>query len=174
MNKSRNNFTGYHFSDLLNLSKHRHDAVSMINGDESHPNLEGRIRFWQTPWGTLVVAEITGLPGGICGKHGVFGLHIHEGGACTGTDDDPFADTGSHYNPTQAPHPCHAGDLPPLFSSGGTALSAVLTDRFNVSEIIGKTVIIHSAPDDFTTQPAGNAGHKIACGPITASEAFSE
>ena len=42
----------------------------------------------------------------------------------------------------------------------------VFTDRFCVEEIIGKTVIIHNDPDDFHTQPAGNAGKKIACGVI--------
>ena len=90
--------------------------------------------------------------------------HIHEGGACTG---DGFADTGGHYNPAGADHPCHAGDLPPLFATGGgRAELRVLTDRFSVREIIGRTVVIHSGPDDFTTQPAGNAGSKIACGVI--------
>ncbi len=42
----------------------------------------------------------------------------------------------------------------------------VMTDRFHIKEIIGKTVVIHSMPDDFTTQPAGNAGTKIGCGVI--------
>ena len=86
----------------------------------------------------------------------------------TGNEDDPFADAKTHYNPKSCPHPYHAGDLPPLFSANGYAYSAVLTDRFTVDEIIGKTVVIHSSPDDFTTQPSGNAGRKIACGVITA------
>ncbi len=42
----------------------------------------------------------------------------------------------------------------------------VLTDRFRIEEIIGGTVVIHDAPDDFHTQPSGNAGAKIACGVI--------
>jgi len=42
----------------------------------------------------------------------------------------------------------------------------VKTDRFSVDEIIGRTVVIHSDPDDFLSQPAGNAGKKIACGEI--------
>jgi len=65
-------------------------------------------------------------------------------------------------------HPHHAGDLPPLFGNNGYALSMFLTTRFSVSEIIGRTVILHSAPDDFTSQPAGNSGVKIACGVIVA------
>ena len=56
--------------------------------------------------------------------------------------------------------------MPPLFGNSGRAWLAFLTDRITVDEIIGKTVVIHSAPDDFTTQPSGNSGSKIACGAI--------
>lgn len=80
--------------------------------------------------------------------------------------DDPFADAMSHYNPNDCEHPHHAGDLPPLFGNDGFALLLFLTSRFSVDEIIGKTVIIHDQPDDFTTQPSGNSGTKIACGVI--------
>ncbi len=55
----------------------------------------------------------------------------------------------------------HAGDLPPLLSNNGRAYCQVLTGRFRVSDVIGKTVVIHSGPDDFMTQPSGNAGEKI-------------
>ena len=79
---------------------------------------------------------------------------------------DPFAGAMSHYNPKGCEHPYHAGDLPPLFGNGGSALSLFLTNRFSVREITGKTVIIHDRPDDFTTQPSGNSGTKIACGVI--------
>jgi Cu-Zn family superoxide dismutase len=56
--------------------------------------------------------------------------------------------------------------MPPLFGNQGYAFLMFLTDRFTAREIIGKTVIIHDKPDDFTTQPAGNSGNKIACGVI--------
>ncbi len=96
----------------------------------------------------------------------IFGFHIHEGGCCRGNESDPFADTLSHYNPNGCEHPAHAGDLPPLFGNKGCAFSAFLTDRFTVEEIIGRTVVIHDMPDDFTTQPAGGSGSKIGCGVI--------
>ena len=136
-------------------------AVAHVRGGAAAPHLTGTVRFQQGRHGVMITAHIAGLPAGACG---IFALHIHEGGACTG---DGFADTGGHYNPAGADHPCHAGDLPPLFATGGgRAELRVLTDRFSVREIIGRTVVIHSGPDDFTTQPAGNAGSKIACGVI--------
>ena len=45
-------------------------------------------------------------------------------------------------------------------------IMTVLTNRFTVREIIGKTVVIHNMPDDFRSQPAGDSGMKIACGVI--------
>ncbi len=53
-----------------------------------------------------------------CGQR-IFGFHIHEGTRCSGTSVDHFADAGSHYNPSNCPHPMHAGDLPPLFVNNG-------------------------------------------------------
>ncbi|MBR0442811.1 MAG: superoxide dismutase family protein [Clostridia bacterium] len=146
----------------------RPQARAVILGNEQYPNIRGEIRFHQTPRGVLVIAEVRGLPQGIgaCASP-IFGFHIHEGGTCTPRDgENPFANTGMHDNPTNCPHPYHAGDLPPLFSANGFAFGACLTNRFTVNEIDGKTVVIHSAPDDFTTQPAGNSGTKIACGEI--------
>jgi len=48
----------------------------------------------------------------------------------------------------------------------GCAHLSVRTDHFRVQDILGRTVVIHSHPDDFRTQPAGNAGTKIACGVV--------
>lgn len=136
-------------------------AVACVKGGEDAPCLSGTVEFFQQCGSVLVVANIKGLPQD-CGT-GFFALHIHEGDTCAGKD---FADTGSHYNPSDACHPNHAGDLPPLLLCNGGAHLAVKTDRFCVREIIGRTVVIHSGADDFTSQPAGNAGKKIACGVI--------
>lgn len=136
-------------------------AVATIKGGSKAPDLRGDVKFYQQEDGVLVAVCVTGLPEG--NDSGFFGFHIHEGNACTGED---FADTRSHFNPKDLPHPMHAGDLPPLLSCEGDAYMTVLTDRFTVNEIIGRTVVIHNRPDDFTTQPAGNAGTKIACGVV--------
>lgn len=136
------------------------NAVAQIRGSDDYPQLRGLVRFYQRRNCVLVEATIQGLPPT---KTGFFGFHIHAGGGCGGND---FADTGSHYNPGDTPHPSHAGDLPPLLSCKGHAYLAVATGRFRLVDIIGRTVVIHDGPDDFHTQPAGNAGTKIACGVI--------
>ncbi|MBQ8040327.1 MAG: superoxide dismutase family protein [Lachnospiraceae bacterium] len=77
-----------------------------------------------------------------------------------------FPNTGNHYNPGNVPHPEHAGDLLPLLSNNGYAWMSFYTSRVNVEDIIGRSVVIHSMRDDFTTQPSGNSGDKIGCGVI--------
>ncbi|MBQ9802657.1 MAG: superoxide dismutase family protein [Clostridia bacterium] len=145
------------------------DAIAVMGGNAQNSSIRGTVKFYQVARGVLIVADIFGLPvsGQAC-KNSIFAFHIHGGSDCSGNGDDPFANAGSHYNPGSCPHPYHAGDMPPLFGAGHRAFLAFLTDRVTVSEIIGKTVIIHDRVDDFTTQPAGNAGNKIACGVISA------
>jgi Cu-Zn family superoxide dismutase len=135
-------------------------AIALIRGGKAAPTVSGTIKFYQNDNCVLVVADVRGLPHT---DTGFFGFHIHEGSDCGGID---FSNSKSHYNPNITPHPKHAGDLPPLMLCKNRAYLSVLTDRFRVEEIIGHTVIIHNMPDDFTTQPSGNAGEKIACGVI--------
>ena len=150
--------------------KHITTAEAYIYGSPSYPQIKGYAVFTETEQGTAVSAAFYGLPvpKEPC-KQEVFALHIHEGASCSGNSDDSFADAKSHYNPHLCPHPFHAGDLPPIFAAGNTAASAVLTDRFTPSEIIGRTIILHRMPDDLHSQPSGNAGEKIACGIIRAA-----
>lgn len=142
------------------------DAAAQIRGGEGNACISGQVRFYQECGSVLVVAELSGLPQN--GESGFFAWHIHEGECCAGRG---FSETGGHYNPDDAPHPMHGGDLPPLLLCRGGAWLAVRTDRFCVSDVIGKTVVIHSCPDDFYSQPAGNAGTKIACGVIKKKKA---
>lgn len=143
----------------MRLIPRRPAAVANLRGGRGATQLSGTVRFYQFPGGILVEADISGLPdNGL----GFYGFHIHTGGACGGD----FSTAGGHYNPTNAPHPRHAGDLPPLMSYNGRAYLAVMSDRFSLPDIIGRTVIVHDMPDDFRTQPAGNAGGRLACGSI--------
>ena len=142
-------------------------AKAEVKGGKKYPRIRGIVNFRQTSKGVLITAKIYNLPTtiGKCNKR-IFGFHIHEGTSCSGNDKDEFADSKAHYNPGNCNHPHHAGDLPPLFENKGYAYMNFLTDRFYLKDIIGKTVIIHSMPDDFTSQPSGNSGEKIAFGNI--------
>lgn len=142
-------------------------AHAVIRGSSSYPDIIGNVMFYQQGQGTIVLAEVFGLPSGSepCGNQ-VFGFHIHGGKSCTGTPDNPFADANGHYDSHNCPHPEHQGDMPPLFGNNGFAFMTFYTERFSAYEIIGKTIIVHAAPDDFTTQPSGNSGKMIACGEI--------
>lgn len=138
-----------------------------IKGSEKFSDINGNVLFYNTRYGVVVVSEIEGLRkiANNCDSP-IFAFHIHSGNACTGDDEDPFKDALTHYNPTDCKHPYHAGDLPPLFSANGRSFSAVLTDRFSIEDIVNKTIVLHNSVDDFTSQPAGNSGEKIACGEI--------
>jgi superoxide dismutase, Cu-Zn family len=148
------------------------NAQAVVNGSPGYESIHGMVFFYEATGGVLVVAQVQGLPqsSGPCPSD-VFGFHIHSGSECTGNEQDPFTNTGAHYNPEECPHPAHAGDLPPLFGCNGYAFLAFFTNRFTIRDILGKTILIHRNPDDFTTQPAGNSGAKIACGEITANQA---
>lgn len=136
----------------MQLQFGRPAALACLRGMEEHPNIRGVVRFCQRPDGILVVAEVFGL------TDGFHGFHIHSGRDCS--------DSMGHYDPGNGLHPDHAGDLPSLLSCGGKAYLTVLTDRFRICDIVGKTVVVHSGRDDFTTQPSGDSGAKIACGAV--------
>lgn len=147
----------------------RPQATAVIRGSADYPGIRGRVSFAEARGGVVVITELYGLPAGgdTCTEKRIFALHIHEGVRCAPTSgEEPFSEAGGHFNPNRCPHPYHAGDLPPVFSSNGFAWSAVYLSRFTLEEIIGKTVILHDGMDDFTSQPAGNAGSRIACGVI--------
>ncbi len=84
---------------------------------------------------------------------------------------------GAHFNPMNKPHAHpsiadrHTGDMPMLMAdaSGNATLTAeltLMTIGLGANDIIGKGVIVHKDPDDFTTQPTGNSGARVACGVI--------
>lgn len=165
MNKPVNHHAKVHL--LPSILRSNPQAVATITGGADHPALFGAVRFYQTTKGVVLWTEIRGLPKGEGPCQGrIFGFHIHAGTDCGGSAEEPFSHTLSHYDPSGCQHPFHAGDLPPLLGSDALALSVFLTDRFTVDEVIGRTVVIHDQADDFTSQPSGNSGQKIACGVI--------
>jgi Cu-Zn family superoxide dismutase len=103
-------------------------------------------------------------------------FHVHEKGDCS-SDDGMSA--GGHFNPRGHPHgpqgaQRHAGDLPNLKSdASGNAIATFQVTGIDLGggmdAVIGKGLIVHRDPDDYKSQPAGNAGPRIACAVIRAS-----
>lgn len=147
-------------------------ARADIKGGPLAPDLRGYVIFTPAPNGTNVCVNVVGLPPykpatndeGPIGPHG---FHIHENGNCTvGDSDDPFQAAGGHWNPDNQPHGHHAGDFPVLFSNNGAARMCFFTSRFKITDVIGKSIIIHKNPNDYRSQPSGDAGKRLACGLI--------
>jgi Cu-Zn family superoxide dismutase len=132
---------------------------------------KGTVTFTQVGDKVRVVANLSGLKAG--SPHG---FHVHEKGDC-GSGDGMSA--GGHYNPAAKPHGSlstdhHAGDMPNVMAdSYGNATVTVeipgLTIGSGSADIVGKGLIVHRDPDDYKSQPAGNAGPRIACAVIRKS-----
>lgn len=135
-------------------------VCARLEGSSEIHNLVGDVYLYPFRDGTLVVVDVDGIP-----FSGFYGFHIHQHGPCdVGKGYTGFHDVGEHYNPTEQPHPYHAGDLPVLMSFDGHAFMVVYSDRFRPEEALGRAIIIHEWPDDYTSQPTGNAGQHIGCG----------
>lgn len=118
------------------------------------------------------VVVVKGLFSGL--TPGAHGFHIHEKGDCSAPD---ATSAGGHFNPTGAKHGSpgaashHLGDLPMLTAGAdGSARFEASMDGIAIGEgignILGRSVVVHAQPDDFTTQPTGNSGARVACGVI--------
>ena len=128
----------------------------------------GTVTFTQKGDKVSVEARVSALtPGG-------HGFHIHEKGDCSSRDG---MSAGGHFNPTAKPHgnpgvpDHHTGDMPMLVAdaSGNASLSMELggmTIGSGATDIVGRALIVHKDPDDYTTQPTGNSGARVACGVI--------
>jgi Cu-Zn family superoxide dismutase len=132
----------------------------------------GEADFEQVGNKVRVVVFVQGLKPGQ--EHG---LHIHEKGDCSSGDG---MSAGGHFNPHGQPHghpssaQRHAGDLPALKADKrGRANVKVEVDGLTVTpgpaSVVGRAVIVHADPDDYKTQPTGNAGARLACGVISAN-----
>lgn len=133
----------------------------------------GTVTFEATPSGmTHVTADLEGLP------PGVHGFHVHAVGECDASDG--FKSAGGHYAGDKehgimaegGPHP---GDFPNVHvGDDGVLMVEYFTDALSVgsdgdnplADEDGSAVMIHDGADDYTSQPAGDAGSRIACGVI--------
>jgi Cu-Zn family superoxide dismutase len=117
---------------------------------------------------TRLRGRLQGLP------PGVHAIHVHEAGVCVA----PFTSAGGHFNPAHVPHGLqtpaggHAGDLPNIqVSAAGSVdidvvVRAPLRGTGGILDADGAAIVVHAAADDERTDPAGNAGARIACGVV--------
>jgi Cu-Zn family superoxide dismutase len=134
--------------------------------------VEGTLTFTRAADGVKVSGRISGLAAG------THGFHIHEFGDCSAAD---FSSAGGHYNPTGHQHAGppepkrHIGDMGNIEAGADGVATVDYTDtrlRFEGAHgILGRGVIVHANPDDFKTQPTGNAGGRVACGVIGVAKA---
>lgn len=131
----------------------------------------GKVWLEDTPHGVLVKLQLSGAPPG---EHG---FHIHQTGKCS----PPFTSAGGHFNPGGKAHGFraadgfHAGDLPNVHvpDSGKLELEVLATEARlgdgpnGLLDADGSAFVMHEGADDYTSQPAGAAGPRIACGVIT-------
>jgi superoxide dismutase, Cu-Zn family len=127
----------------------------------------GTVALKQGPHGTHLHARLTGLP------PGTRAIHVHEVGTC---DPPDFQSAGGHYDPDNRAHGFfnpdgyHAGDLPNIHvPESGMLEVEFFNERLKVDDVFdddGTSVVIHTEPDDYRTDPAGQAGTRIACGVI--------
>ncbi len=131
----------------------------------------GMVGFHATEAGVMVHVSLSGLK-----ANAEHGFHVHEKGDCSSGDG---LSTGGHFNPAGKPHgpqdgDHHAGDLPSLKADAAGKVDVHLQVNgislaAGPTSIVGRGLIVHAMPDDYKTQPTGNAGGRIACGVIAAA-----
>ena len=152
-------------------------GVAKLQATSDQTPVEGDVRFTDTAEGLRVEAQIRRAPPG---RHG---FHLHEFGRC----DNQGKAAGNHYNPLNTTHGdvvsegvehAHAGDLGNLeIDTDGQGRLMRVIPGIQLSEgrypVAGRSVVLHADPDDFS-QPSGNAGARIGCGPILITAADAE
>lgn len=128
----------------------------------------GKVTLTAVPTGVLLDADLTALPPG---DHA---FHIHETGKCEAPD---FKSAGGHFNPEEDEHGLmnkagpHAGDMPNIHvPESGQLRIEVLNQMVHMGRGLfdedGSAIVIHEGADDYKSDPAGDAGARIACGVI--------
>ncbi|WP_198320773.1 superoxide dismutase family protein [Azohydromonas aeria] len=131
--------------------------------------VSGMVGFHDMGGHVMVHARLSGLK-----PNAEHGFHVHEKGDCSAPD---ATSAGGHFNPDNQPHgpqdgPRHAGDMPNLRADGSgnvdvrVMLRGVSVGTGGMSDVVGRSVVVHAQPDDYRSQPAGNSGARVGCGVI--------
>jgi len=141
-------------------------AIAMLYPTQGS-KVQGVVSFSKERDGMHIEASIQGL------SPGLHGFHIHEFGDCTSPDANS---AGGHFNPTNMPHGSptaekhHGGDFGNIQAdASGIAKLSMVTPALSFegpNSILGRGLIVHAQADDFTTQPTGASGPRVACGVI--------
>jgi Cu-Zn family superoxide dismutase len=133
-------------------------------------SVRGLVMFHEMDGHLMAHVQLTGLA-----PNSEHGFHLHDKGDCASADG---TSAGGHFNPDGQPHgpqsaAHHAGDLPSLKADANGVVDQKLmlsgpSLADGPSSIVGRSVIVHANADDYTTQPTGNSGPRIACGVIAA------
>jgi Cu-Zn family superoxide dismutase len=148
-------------------------GASVVLAPASASLVSGKLTLMPMGSGLHLRGEIGGLAPG-----STHAIHIHEKGDCSAAD---ATSAGGHFNPAGKPHgrvgqgDHHGGDMDNITANGeGVATvnvhaQGVVLGGGAANDVIGRAVIVHAAQDDYTTQPTGNAGARVACGVVKVS-----
>lgn len=168
--------SGASTSSTANASKANASTIASATANLSSASgslASGRLQLVPMGDGVHVTGEIGGLK-----PNGTHGFHIHETGDCSAAD---ASSAGGHFNPAQQPHgrasnpKHHAGDNDNLVADAqGVArvdahFAGIVLGGGGANDVVGRAIVVHASPDDYVSQPAGNAGARIACGVIRAN-----
>lgn len=150
---------------LLSFSAQAEDALAVLK--DKNNNSIGLIKFEEGPNGVLVNFEINGI------SPGWHAIHVHETNDCSG---EGFKTAGGHANAHGASHgfmqgkALHAGDMPNLWAhKDGSVRAQAFLAGVKIADWLdddGAAVILHESEDDYSSQPSGAAGARIACGSV--------
>lgn len=148
-------------------------SASVVLAPASASLVSGKLSLMPMGSGVHVTGEIGGLAPG-----STHAIHIHEKGDCSAVD---ATSAGGHFNPAAHAHgrvghgQHHGGDMDNITANAeGVAVvnvhaEGVVLGGGAANDVVGRAVIVHAAADDYTTQPTGNAGARVACGVIKVS-----
>ncbi len=150
-------------------------AMAAATLADSHGRAVGQASLRQAPHGVILKLELKNA------TPGIHGLHMHDVGRC---DPPTFESAGGHFNPSRKAHGFlsqrgqHAGDLPNISVPASTEqtleyfVTGVTIDPGPTSLLDGNgtALVIHAGQDDYTSDPAGESGDRLACGAITRSD----